>query len=112
MSSEALFKNMVEYREEPRYIPLDDSEIEEIARGIISGDIFSSFSLPTPELASVFLCLGALDDFQKKEMVRDRITHFYAYKHKSVEPSRMIFTEHKCLNDVDSQRVLKAIENG
>lgn len=110
--SETLIKNVVEYSGEPRYIQRSDEEIANIAKGVLSGDIFISFYLPVRELASVFLCLGSLDDFQKKSMVIDKITHFYESKSKSIESGRLVFVEHKCLNDVDSQRVMKAMENG
>lgn len=103
--------DIVEHSATPKYKRRSDEEIAYIAKGIVSGSIYCSFGMPINQLASVFLCIGNLNDFQKKELVRDRITHFYQETNKSLEWSSMIFVDHHCLDDVDSERVMEAINH-
>jgi hypothetical protein len=63
-----------------QYVSKTDAEINDLAKQGYRGELFFSWQIREHDihlLPSIFMVLNFLDDVARKEMIRDKIAHFY-----------------------------------
>jgi len=65
---------------ESQYVSKTDAEVNDLAKRGYRGELFFSWQLREHDmhmLPTVFMVINFLDDVTRKEMIRDKICHFY-----------------------------------
>jgi len=101
---------------EPQYARKTDAEICQLARGIISGAIFGSWSICESDLhllPCIFMPLSMFNDIHRKILARDGVVHFYGEIVNSVQRSingLPMFFDMYFLNQEDTDRLLAVVD--
>jgi hypothetical protein len=98
-----------------QYVSKTEAEINDLAKQGYRGELFFSWQLREHDIAllpSVFMVINFLDDVTRKEMIRDKIAHFYGHMKdaagRSINGYPMFFSM-GMLNQEDAQKVHKRI---